>query len=362
MSEQTTDTQAQATQASGPAPAAQGPQAQISGKLPASYYFQHRFTKDLADFQACNNRLTGYSNLDDVQPLYPGFYCVGAISSLGKTTFIHQMADQIAAAGTPVLYFSLEQSAFELYSKSIARTIYQRSLQDISVRRFSSIDIRRGAANGCGELQQAVTDYTAAVANRVTIVECNFAYTVEEIEQDVVAYMSTYGVVPIVIIDYLQIISPTIVGGRPLEGRASIDHIVHNLKCFQRAYNLTLIAICSLNRQNYMVPVDFESFKESGGIEYTADVIWGLQLTVIHDEIFSKEGKIKEKREKITAAKTEVPRKIELVTLKNRYGQACYSVDFEYNSVYDTFTPVTMGMPAAGGWEPAPAGDANPFA
>ena len=31
-----------------------------------------------------------------------------------------------------------------------------------------------------------------------------------------------------------------------------------------------------------MTPVDFESFKESGGIEYTADVVWGLQHPLWH--------------------------------------------------------------------------------
>ncbi|MDR1537755.1 MAG: hypothetical protein LBU32_07125 [Clostridiales bacterium] len=31
--------------------------------------------------------------------LYPGLYVIGAISSLGKTTFVHQLADQLAGYG-----------------------------------------------------------------------------------------------------------------------------------------------------------------------------------------------------------------------------------------------------------------------
>ncbi len=53
--------------------------------------------------------------------LYPGLYVIGAISSLGKTTFANQMADQIAEQGKSVLYISLEQSSLELTAKSISR-------------------------------------------------------------------------------------------------------------------------------------------------------------------------------------------------------------------------------------------------
>ena len=88
------------------------------------------------------------------------------------------------------------------------------------------------------------------------------------------------------------------------------------------------------------MPIDYESFKESGGIEYTADVIWGLQLNVINEEIFSKEGKLKYKREKIKQAKRAIPRDIEFVCLKNRYGDSNYTCRFKYYAQFDYFVPV----------------------
>ena len=102
---------------------------------------------------------------------------------------------------------------------------------------------------------------------------------------------------------------------------------------------MSVLLISSLNRQNYMTPIDFESFKESGGIEYTADVVWGLQLSVLNDDIFSKEGKTKEKREKIKEAKAQPTREIELVCLKNRYGVASYTIPFWYKAASDVFVP-----------------------
>ena len=86
-----------------------------------------------------------------------------------------------------------------------------------------------------------------------------------------------------------------------------------------------------------MQPIDFESLKESGGIEYTADVVWGLQLQCLNEELFTQDKKIKEKRARIKQAKAENPRKIELVCLKNRYGIANYSCYFEYYPAADLF-------------------------
>ena len=141
---------------------------------------------------------------------------------------------------------------------------------------------------------------------------------------------------PVVIVDYLQIIRPA----DPRQtAKDAVDAHVRALKMLQRNNDLVVLVICSLNRQNYLTPVDFESFKESGGIEYTADVVWGLQLAIMNDELFDKDKKLKEKREAVKRAKLEVPRKVELVCLKNRYGRSSYSCGFNYYPQYDLFVP-----------------------
>ena len=306
---------------------------------PSSYFSSNSFANNLSDFQRHNNRKTGFDNLDSIQGLYPGLYVLGAISSLGKTTFCHQLADQLAMFGEHVLYYSLEQNQFELFSKSLSRSFYQSWKADKSNPLFSSVEIRRGLPllNHSDYFNEQIQKYVDQVGENLNLVECNFNATVEDITQSVENYIQQKQKKPIVIVDYLQIISPTLVNGYPGNSKANIDHIVHTLKCFQSVHNLVVIVISSLNRQNYMTPMDFESFKESGGIEYTADVIWGLQLSVINDEIFAKEGRIKEKREMIKKAKTESPRLVQLVCLKNRYGVSNYAVNFDYYAKYDVF-------------------------
>ena len=68
------------------------------------------------------------------------------------------------------------------------------------------------------------------------------------------------------------------------------------------------------------------------------DVIWGLQLQCLNDPVFDKANNVKERRERVKAAKAENPRRIELCCLKNRYGVSNYSCFFDYYPANDFFT------------------------
>ena len=314
-------------------------------------YFQSGdWENDLASYRTNGIRQTGFPVLDSVQLLYPGLYVVGAISSLGKTTFIHQLGDQLAEGGQPVLFFSFEQTAAELFSKSISRRINQHASTDPLYRRFSSVEIRTGAADGTRELAEQTADYLAAVQNNMCIIECRHEVTVEDIERLVTHTVTAFHVQPVVIVDYLQIVGASTIAGRPLtDQRTRVDHVVQALKTLQKQHQLIIIAICSLNRMNYLQPVDFESFKESGCIEYTADVVWGLQLELLNKPRFSyktvgngktTETTLSEKRQMVNAAKAAAIRSLQLVALKNRFGVATYQVNLAYEPRYDTFRSV----------------------
>ena len=287
---------------------------------------------DIDTFAKGGDLKTGYANIDSKTSLYPGLYVVGAIPSLGKTTFVHQMADQIAHSGHPVLFFSMEQSTLELASKSLSRTMV---LDDTSTS-LSSIQIRKNIDNT--RIDHAMQQYESYVANHMTIIECTFQATIDDIIACTHNFISQNGRKPIVVIDYLQVIQPS--ADDKSSQRESTDKIIRRLKQLQSDNGIVLVAISSLNRQNYMTTIDFEAFKESGGIEYTADVIWGMQLNVIHDEIFDKQGQLNAKREKIREAKSHDIRKIELVCCKNRFGSSSYSCLFDYYPKYDLFRPI----------------------
>lgn len=307
----------------------QTPQIDFSKNI-VSQYLEDVFIKDIEKFKSFKDRKTGFDNLDELTGgLYPGLYVVGAISSLGKTTFVHQIGDQLAAMGDHVLFFSLEQSRLEMVTKSLSR-ITAKMNKDKAV---SAIKIRGGKLTP--EVIAAAEEYNK-IADHISIIECNFDVNVYSIIEYTKAYIEAFKVKPVVIVDYLQIIPPT--DPRQTD-KEKIDNIIRGLKKLQSENDLVLFVVSSINRQNYLTPIDFESFKESGGIEYTADVVWGLQLQILNDDLFNQEKKIKEKREKVRQAKKAIPREIELVCLKNRYGISSYSCGFKYDPRFDLFEP-----------------------
>lgn len=302
-------------------------------------YIKHGMAAEIDKLKAQSDRKTGFSNLDaEAGSIYAGLYVVGGISSVGKTTFAHQLCDQMAAQGQHVLFFSMEQSRLEMVSKSIAR---QTAAADPE-HAVSSLQVRTGVTNEY--VKRAIDEYTASVEDRLSIIEGNFNCTVSFISNYTRLYMErNNGVRPVVVVDYLQVLQAD---KDPDTGRKSndikqiVDHNITELKRMSRALEIPVFVISSINRSNYLTPIDFEAFKESGGIEFTADVVWGLQLAVIHDDIFNKKDKLKEKREKVAAAKEAIPRDIELVCLKNRYGKSRYAAQFTYYPQYDYFEPV----------------------
>ena len=298
-----------------------------------SLYIDSLMTAEIERFKS--DKQTGFAELDrNAGGLYSGLYVLAAISSIGKTSFALQLADQIAAAGHDVLFFALEQSRLEMVSKSLARITAQAD----PMNAVSSLDIRKGYAPA--QAKAAAAAYKEKVADRLSIIEGNFDCNLSFIGDYIRQYVRRNGTRPVVFVDYLQILQPAEDNGRRQTTRETVDSTVTELKRLSRELDLTVFIISSVNRSNYLTPIDFESLKESGGIEYTADVVWGLQLQCLNEDIFSQKEKIKEKRARIKEAKAENPRKIELVNIKNRYGKASYTVNFCYYPERELFEEI----------------------
>lgn len=305
-----------------------------------SNYIDFLMTEDLKAFQEAKDLKTGFSNLDaQAGGLYSGLYVIAAISSLGKTTFAHQCADNIAESGHDVIFFSMEQSRLELVSKSLAR---RTALNDIAAAggkpefrtAVTSLSIRRGYLPE--QVLQAADDYKNSIGDCLSIVEGNFNCDIGFIGDYIRNHIKRTGCKPVVFIDYLQVLQPSADDSRK-QKREIIDAAMTELKRLSRELNITILVICSVNRANYMTPIDFESLKESGSIEFTADCVYGLQLQVLNDSLFDGKENIKQKRQKIREAKAATPRKIELLCLKNRFGISTFSCFFDYYPKFDLF-------------------------
>lgn len=305
-----------------------------------SSYIDNLMGEDIAKF-AQNEIKSGFANFDRIKVdgkgydnfLYPGLYCIAAIPSLGKTTIALQMADQIAAGGHDVLFFSLEMSRLELVTKSLSRITAQTDVKTA----VTSLQIRKG--NITQSVLAAAEQYKKTVGDRLSIVEGNFCCSVSFIRSYIEQYMRRNPKArPVIFLDYLQILQPESTQGRQQTTKEVVDSTTTELKRLSREYGLTIIAISSVNRANYTMPIDFESLKETGNIEYCCDCVLGLQLQCIRNDLFNQDKKTKQKRDKIKEASAAIPRKIELTCLKNRFGISKYSVFFDYDPRFDLFT------------------------
>ncbi len=290
-------------------------------------FFVQDFKTEIAQAMTYNSRKTGFNNIDEHQIFSAGLYVLGATPAAGKTTFAYQMAEQLARRGETCIFCSYEMSRLELFTKSVARELFKRNPHT----NLSAADIRRGGWTK--ELDNIIADNQSADFD-LRIIELH-GESINDLLKILRPICTSDAKSPVVFIDYLQIIPH----GKD-NTKNGIDDIVRKLKVFQRDTNTTFIVISSLNRQNYSQQISFESFKESGNIEYTADVIWGLQLNVLNK--FKKFVDVSTVRQEVDKAKKQNPRQLQLKCLKNRSGNI-YDCFFHYFAKHDYFVPCLEG-------------------
>ena len=157
-------------------------------------------------------------------------------------------------------------------------------------------------------------------------------------------------------IDYLQIISPA---DSHATDKQNTDRAVLELKRPSRDYSLPVIGISSFNRDNYYSPVNLASFKESGAIEYSSDVLIGLQYYGMdYQEGEAEKARDKRIRElvkdQMTAGKHGKAQKLQVKVLKNRNGcKGSSLIDFYpmFNYFAEPYTP--QDEDATDEWKPA---------
>ena len=276
---------------------------------------------------------TGFPKLDKVLEggLYEGLYVIGAISSLGKTTIVTQIADQIAEAGTDILIFSLEMARNEIISKSVSRNTVKRIIA--TGGDMAKAKTARGITTGSRYqnyskeeidlIHNSINDYSKYAGN-IYIEEGVGDIGIEQVREQVREHILYTGKTPVVIIDYLQILAPY---NERYTDKQNTDKAVMELKRISRDYKTAVIGISSFNRANYKEAVTMEAFKESGAIEYSSDVLIGLQLKGAGKSGFDA-----------NEAKKKTPREIELVILKNRNGRTGDTIPYNFYPLFNYFT------------------------
>lgn len=287
------------------------PARRLSGHLKSEADNWGAFMTALASSQQRGDFLgldTGFSHFNNLANGLEAetLFVLGAMPSTGKTTFVKQLVDQVTTLNSEAacLFVSYEQSARELRVKTLSR------LAGVDNR-----NILRGRLDkeesGWKRVSEAGQQYQEAVAGRVFIVEADNRMTVDRVRLAAQAVQRLTDCRQLLIaVDYLQIV-PT---EQPFnDPRMKVDAVLSDLRRLARDLKATVLAIASIGRGKYDIKKGaLDVFKESGNIEYTADLAGVLveDPNLKGEEAFPSSGRVKRKYTRVC-----------LDLVKNRNGE-----------------------------------------
>lgn len=220
-----------------------------------------------------NQAATGFAGLD--KALSGGLeqdrlvVLLGAPGS-GKTTFANQVATFAADAGRAVFYVTSEDVPMTLLSKTIAR-----------IGQIDYSAVQYGWSSHKAQINNAFQDYaTLPSARLVRYLDATGGTTLDTIAEQAQAHFDAHKAQttgsPIIVVDYLQRLARGENLGRDL--RDSITHYCMQLRAMAVDLHATIILLSSMNRaSNYSNTSSvIAAAKESGDIDYTADVIMAI--------------------------------------------------------------------------------------
>ncbi|MDF2460858.1 MAG: dnaC1 [Candidatus Saccharibacteria bacterium] len=221
-------------------------------------------------FRDLDGMLAGLQNSD--------LLILAARPSMGKTTFVMNMAHHVAAKeGIPVGFFSLEVSKEQLIDQLLAIE--------------SGVDswkLRTGALDE--DDFPRINEAMAELSEAPLYIDDSAMTNVMEMRTKARRLQAEHGL-GLIIIDYLQLISG---GARSLEGRQQeVSEISRGLKGLARELNVPVIALSQLSRavesRNPPIP-QLADLRDSGSIEQDADVVMFIYREAYYNKQTDREN------------------------------------------------------------------------
>lgn len=279
---------------------------------------------------SANREKTGFPALDAWLGggLYEGLTVLSGFPSLGKTSLLWQIGENVASGGCHTLFFSLEMSRADMLAKSLSRRAFANG------RDVTSDDAQSGRDDCSRELKEILQD----VGARLEVVEGSFGYGIEAIRKRAILAKRRGGRL-CVFVDYLQAAADYKGGGSEI---TAISDTAKAFRQLARELHCPIVCASSTARTNYNSAVDLGVFYGSGGIESAADCAAGLQLSAVYSQEYIDAGRErqggKEKQASIIdKAAAESPRGVSFIGLKNRRGQMKKRIDFLFDARHCTF-------------------------
>lgn len=222
---------------------------------------------------------SGIPRLDELTGgMEEGLYLLAAGPAVGKTTLASQMSKAVAADGDPAIIATFENSPANLLLKILCAEA------GVNTR-----DVRRGYADPDRLARAAAT--LAPILGRIVLVEGSGRLTVAQLRARALQAMNRCGSERcLIVVDYLQLWAKA---SAELRGLMSVRERVEALATELRELSMRLknpvLAIASQNRVGAGVDykrnggATLDSLKESGDLEYAADVVIFLRESTERD-------------------------------------------------------------------------------
>lgn len=270
-----------------------------------------------------------------------------AAPGAGKTALAQEIAEAIATDGQDVIYLNLEMSREYMYARSLSRILARYN------QVMSATDILRGyqwSDHQVGLVEQAANSYRNTIAPHMQYNPDDCGSNLE----DIAALLDRYGkearakgqMAPPVMLDYLHLIT----SNQRMDATEIVKQAVAMLKEYAVRYDTFVLAISATNRASNMTGKQTQSSaRDSSSIEYTADVLVGLNFAAFVDGTTKNDnGKERKYSPENTNDMTELlqakPRKMVLTLLKNRMDQPGGNLYVDFYAAQSMFKPSRPGF------------------
>lgn len=262
---------------------------------------------------------------------------MGAAPGMGKSFFAQQLFEGMANLGHNVLYFNLEMSRDQMLARSFARLSRQRYGADMS-----AIDVLQGYR--WTDAQRATVERTASAYAAETAPHMAYNPGGSTAQLDIILEQMNNAAqraadagkdAPLVVIDYLHLLR----GDQREDVQTTVKRAMDAFKGYAMRYNTVVFVILAFNRDsNKGGKVNQDSGRDSSAIEYSADLMLGLNYAKVEENTDSELlDKIRE------AAQGEYEKKgytrYKLKILKSRMQGRKQSIDLNFYDKYGLFLP-----------------------
>ena len=314
----------------------------------------HAFMEDIAASIDNPPQPTGFDTLDSILDggLYSGYIILTGGTSVGKTAFCLQLADNVAAAGRDVLYFTLEMTAADLMARSISRLTFKncgRAKNNAKTTRYITDATKRAQYNPAEAqlVNDSTLEYADTIAPHIFFVEPrqrgkDFLSTddIKAVLEEYKAGMEPGARGPFVIVDYTQLLRPAD-NDKATDAKLNMSNAATVLYHISKQYNIPLLAITSQPRSNYGKNDSMNAGKESGDLEYSAEYLFRLQFPRIKKGDYAKAAEYRYYRDNPESYEKEQkkkdPRTVHLAIMKNRSGPTGDTIELRYTAKFNHF-------------------------